>query len=51
VFRLATRGSALARWQSEHVASLLRAAEPGLLLESWLTAGRTALAGRQAQCS
>ncbi len=28
--RLATRGSALARWQAERVASLLRAAHPGL---------------------
>ena len=32
-FRLATRGSALARWQSEHVAGLLRGAEPDLEVE------------------
>jgi hydroxymethylbilane synthase len=32
-FRLATRGSALARWQSEHVAALLRAADPTLEVE------------------
>jgi len=31
--------------------SLMRAADPGQLLESWLTAGRIALAGRQTQCS
>ncbi|MFO7631769.1 MAG: hydroxymethylbilane synthase [Caldilinea sp.] len=31
--RLGTRGSALARWQTEHVASLLRAAWPGLEVE------------------
>jgi hydroxymethylbilane synthase len=30
IFRLATRQSALALWQSEHVASRLRAAHPGL---------------------
>lgn len=30
VLRLATRGSALARWQAEEVARLLRAARPGL---------------------
>jgi hydroxymethylbilane synthase len=28
--RVATRGSALARWQAQHVAALLRAAHPGL---------------------
>jgi hydroxymethylbilane synthase len=28
--RIATRGSALARWQAEHVAGLLRSATPGL---------------------
>ncbi len=28
--RIATRGSALARWQAEHVAGLLRAADPAL---------------------
>ncbi len=33
VFRLATRGSPLARWQADHVASLLRAAHPGLRVE------------------
>jgi hydroxymethylbilane synthase len=32
-FRLATRGSPLARWQAEHVISLLRAAHPGLDIE------------------
>jgi hydroxymethylbilane synthase len=31
--RVATRGSALARWQAEHVAALLRAADPGLDVE------------------
>ncbi len=31
--RIATRGSALARWQAEHVASLLRGSEPGLAVE------------------
>jgi len=31
--RIATRGSALARWQAEHVAALLQAAEPGLAVE------------------
>ncbi len=31
--RLATRGSPLARWQTDHVAALLRAAEPGLEVE------------------
>lgn len=31
--RVATRGSALARWQAEHVVSLLRAADPGLDVE------------------
>ena len=31
--RLATRGSALARWQAEHVAALLQAAHPGLDVE------------------
>jgi hydroxymethylbilane synthase len=31
--RLATRGSPLARWQADHVASLLLAAQPGLEVE------------------
>ncbi len=31
--RIATRGSALARWQAEYVAALLRAADPGLPVE------------------
>ena len=31
--RVATRGSALARWQADHVAALLRAADPGLDVE------------------
>ncbi|CAN5140083.1 hydroxymethylbilane synthase [soil metagenome] len=31
--RIATRGSALARWQAEHVAGLLRSAVPGLAVE------------------
>lgn len=31
--RLATRGSPLARWQTDHVAALLRAADPGLDVE------------------
>jgi hydroxymethylbilane synthase len=31
--RIATRGSALARWQAEHVATLLRAADPSLACE------------------
>ena len=31
--RLATRGSPLARWQTDHVAALLRAARPGLVVE------------------
>jgi hydroxymethylbilane synthase len=31
--RIATRGSALARWQAEHVAALLQATEPGLAVE------------------
>jgi hydroxymethylbilane synthase len=30
---IGTRGSALARWQAEHVAGLLRAAHPGLTVE------------------
>jgi hydroxymethylbilane synthase len=33
VVRIATRGSALARWQAEHVAGLLRSAVPGLAVE------------------
>lgn len=33
VFRLGTRGSRLARWQTDHVAHLLRAAHPGLTVE------------------
>jgi hydroxymethylbilane synthase len=33
VLRLATRGSPLARWQTDHVAALLRAASPGLTVE------------------
>lgn len=33
MLRIATRGSALARWQAEHVASLLRAAHDGLDVE------------------
>ena len=33
VLRAATRGSALARWQTEHVAGLLRAADPELEVE------------------
>jgi len=32
--RLATRGSPLARWQADHVASLLRRAAPGLEVET-----------------
>jgi hydroxymethylbilane synthase len=32
-FRVATRASALARWQADHVAALLRAREPGLDVE------------------
>ena len=31
--RIATRKSALALWQAEHVAALLRAAHPGLAVE------------------
>lgn len=31
--RIGTRGSALARWQTDHVAGLLRAAHPGLSVE------------------
>jgi hydroxymethylbilane synthase len=31
--RIATRGSALARWQADHVATLLQKAEPGLEVE------------------
>lgn len=31
--RIATRGSALARWQSHHVGALLRRAHPGLVIE------------------
>jgi hydroxymethylbilane synthase len=31
--RLATRGSPLARWQTDHVAALLQAASPGLVVE------------------
>lgn len=31
--RVATRGSALALWQARHVAALLRAAHPGLMVE------------------
>lgn len=31
--RAATRGSPLARWQAEHVATLLRAADPGIAVE------------------
>ncbi|NMW23449.1 hydroxymethylbilane synthase, partial [Rhodanobacter denitrificans] len=31
--RIATRKSALALWQAEHVAALLRAAHPGLTVE------------------
>src|SRR5690606_1796770 len=33
LIRVATRGSALARWQAEHVASLLRAADPAVEVE------------------
>ena len=33
VVRIATRGSALARWQAEHVAGLLRSANPALVSE------------------
>lgn len=33
IIRLGTRGSALARWQTDHVAALLRAAHPGLHIE------------------
>src|SRR5690606_14817657 len=33
LIRIATRGSALARWQAEHVASLLRAADPSVAVE------------------
>ncbi|HEV2810291.1 MAG TPA: hydroxymethylbilane synthase [Acidimicrobiales bacterium] len=33
VVRIATRGSALARWQAEHVAGLLRSADPALATE------------------
>jgi len=33
VLRLATRGSPLARWQTDHVAALLQAASPGLAVE------------------
>lgn len=33
VIRMGTRGSALARWQTDHVAGLLRAAHPGLRTE------------------
>ena len=32
--RVATRGSALARWQADHVAALLAAAHPGLRVEA-----------------
>jgi hydroxymethylbilane synthase len=32
--RAATRGSALARWQTDHVAALLRAAHPGVEVEA-----------------
>jgi hydroxymethylbilane synthase len=33
VLRVATRGSALALWQARHVAGLLRAAHPGLIVD------------------
>jgi len=33
LIRLATRDSALARWQAEHIAELLRAAHPGCVVE------------------
>ncbi|HUF32259.1 MAG TPA: hydroxymethylbilane synthase [Acidimicrobiales bacterium] len=33
LLRVATRGSALARWQADHVAGLLRAAHPGVEVE------------------
>ena len=33
IIRLGTRGSALARWQTDHVAALLQAAHPGLSVE------------------
>lgn len=33
MIRVATRGSALARWQAEHVASLLRADDPSVAVE------------------
>jgi hydroxymethylbilane synthase len=33
VLRIGTRGSALARWQTEHVAACLQAARPGLRVE------------------
>lgn len=33
LIQVATRGSALARWQAEHVASLLRSADPSLEVE------------------
>jgi hydroxymethylbilane synthase len=33
ILRIATRRSALALWQAEHVATLLRAAHPGLIVE------------------
>ena len=34
IVRLGTRGSALARWQADHVATLLRAAHPDLPIET-----------------
>ena len=33
LIRAATRGSPLARWQTEHVAALLRAVDPGITIE------------------
>lgn len=40
LIRIGTRGSALARWQTDHVAALLKAAHPNLTVETQVIATR-----------